>query len=79
MLQMSGGEGFIFKSLFGKTLRNSSQAIVVKTNLDCREICAGAAVVEYQQTAEPCNCHSPGDQSSSCRAFWKAGKRENWR
>ena len=48
VLQMSGGEGFIFKSLFGKTLRNSSQAIVVKTNLDCREICAVAAMVECQ-------------------------------
>jgi len=36
VLQMSGGESFIFNFLFGKTLRNSSQAVVVKKNLDCR-------------------------------------------
>ena len=52
VLQMSGGEGFIFNFLFGKTLRNSSQAVVGKKNLDCREICAVAAMVEYQQAAE---------------------------
>ena len=40
VLQMSGGESFIFNFLFGKTLRNSSHAVVVKKNLDCREICA---------------------------------------
>ena len=51
VLQMSGGEGFIFSFLFGKTMRNSSQAVVVK-NLNCREICAVAAMVEYQQEAE---------------------------
>ena len=52
VLQMSGGEGFIFNFLFGKTPRNSSQAVVVKKNLDCRETCAVAAMVEYQQAAE---------------------------
>ena len=51
VLQM-GGKGFIFNFLFGKTLRNSSQAVVVRKNLDCCEICAVAAVMEYQQTAE---------------------------
>ena len=51
MLQMSGGEGLIFNFLFGKTLRNSSDAVVVK-NLDFREICAVAAMVEYQQAVE---------------------------
>ena len=30
LLQMAGGEGFIFNSLFGMTLRSSSQAVVVK-------------------------------------------------
>ena len=50
-LQMSGGEGFIFNFMLGKTLRNSSQAVVVKKNLDCREICAVAAM-EYQKAAE---------------------------
>ena len=51
VLQMSEGEGFIFNFLFGKTLRSSSQAVVVRRNLDCREICAVAAMVEYQQAA----------------------------
>ena len=51
VLQMAGGEGFIFNLLFGKTLRSSSQAVVVRHNLDCRELCAVAAVVEYQQVA----------------------------
>ena len=45
---MTGGEGFIFYFLLGKMLRNSSQAFVVRKNVDCREMCAVAAVVEYQ-------------------------------
>ena len=48
VLQMTGGEGLSFNFLFGKTLRSSSQAVVVRKNLDCHEICAVAAVVEYQ-------------------------------
>ncbi|CAN0147179.1 unnamed protein product, partial [Laminaria digitata] len=52
VLQMSEGEGFIFNFLFGKTIRTSSQAVVVRRNLDCREICAVAAMVEYQQATE---------------------------
>ena len=44
VLQMAGGEGFTFKFLFGMTLRSSSQAMVVRKNLDCREICAVAAL-----------------------------------
>ena len=48
---MSGGEGFIFNFLFGKNLRESSQAVVVSRNTDCREICAVAAMVEYRQAA----------------------------
>ena len=50
--QMSGGEGFISNFLFGKTLQNSSHAVVVKKNQDCPEICAVATMVEYQQAAE---------------------------
>ena len=52
VLQMAGGEGSTFNFLFGKPLRSSSQAVVVRNNLDSREICAVAAVVEYQQAAE---------------------------
>ena len=52
VLQMSGGEGFVFNFLFGKRLRSSSHAIVIKKNLDFREICAVAAMVEYQQATE---------------------------
>ena len=48
VLQMTGGEGFISNFLFGKTLRSSSQAVGVRKTLDCHEICAVAAVVEYQ-------------------------------
>ena len=36
VLQMAGVEGFIFNFLFGKTLRSSFQAVVVRKNLDCR-------------------------------------------
>ena len=43
---------FTFNFLFGETLRSSSQAVVVRKNLDCRENCAVVAVVEYQQAAE---------------------------
>ena len=46
VLQMAGGEGFTFKFLFGKPFRSFSQAVVVRKNLDCHEICAVAAVVE---------------------------------
>ncbi|CAM9728164.1 unnamed protein product [Pylaiella littoralis] len=51
VLRLQGGEGFIFNFLFGKTLRSSSQAVVVKKNLDCRAICAVAAMLAYQQAA----------------------------
>ena len=40
VLQMSRGEGFIFNLFFGKTLRESSQAVVVRRSVECREICA---------------------------------------
>ena len=50
---MSGGEGFIFDFLFGKTLRESSQAVVVRRNADCRKICAVASMIEYRQAAVP--------------------------
>ena len=33
-------------------MRSSSQEVVARKNLDCREICAVAAVVEHQQAAE---------------------------
>ena len=49
---MTGGEGFTFRFLFGKTLRSASQAAVVRKNVVFREICAGAAVVDYRQAAE---------------------------
>lgn len=52
-MQTSGGKGFIFNFPSGKMLRNSSQAVVVRNNTDCREITAVAAMVEYQQAAEP--------------------------
>ena len=42
----------MFNFMFGKTLRNSSQVVVVKKNLDCREICTVAAKVEYQLAVE---------------------------
>lgn len=51
VMQLQDGDGFMFNFLFGKTLRSSSQAVVVRKNLDCREICAVAAMLEYQQAA----------------------------
>lgn len=51
VMQMRDGEGFILNFLFGKTLRSSSQAVVVRKNLDCREICAVAAMLAYKQAA----------------------------
>lgn len=45
LLPMTGGDGFISSILFGKTLRSTSQAVVGRENLDCREICAVAAGV----------------------------------
>ena len=51
VLQMSGGEGLIFNLLFGKPLRESSQAVVVRRTTDCREVCDVAAMVECQQAA----------------------------
>ena len=38
LLQMTGGERFIFNSFFGTMLRSSSQAVVARKSLDCREI-----------------------------------------
>lgn len=50
---VADNDGFVFNSMFGKkTLRKSSQAVVVGKNLDCREICAVAGVVDYRQAAE---------------------------
>ena len=46
VLQMSRGEVFIFNFLFSKMLRESSQTVVVRRNVECREICAVAAMVE---------------------------------
>ena len=51
VLQMSRGEGFIFNFLFSKLLRESSQTVVVRRNVECREICAVAAMVECRQAA----------------------------
>lgn len=52
VLKMTGGEGFMLNFLFGKALRSSSQAVVARKNLDCRDfLCAIAAVVEYRQAA----------------------------
>lgn len=47
VLQPLGGEGLIFNFLFRKTLRSSSQAVVVTNNLDCLEICAVASGRTY--------------------------------
>ena len=44
--------GIIFNLLFGNNMWITSQAVVVRRNLDCRKICAVSAVVEYQQTTE---------------------------
>ena len=49
VMQMSRGEGFFFNFIFGKNLRESSQAVVARRNTDCREICAVAAMMEYRQ------------------------------
>lgn len=49
---VAGSEGFILKFMFGKTLRRSSRSVMVRNNLDCREICEVAAVVKYRQAAE---------------------------
>lgn len=51
MLQISRGEGFTFNFLFGLTLRESSQAVIVRRNADCREISAVVAMIEYRQEA----------------------------
>ena len=51
VMQMFGGEGFIFNSLFGKNLRESFQAVVVRRNTDHRKIYAVAAMIEYRQAA----------------------------
>ena len=50
-LQVSRAEGIVFNFLLGKTLRESSQAVVVVRNAGCREICAVAAMIEYRQAA----------------------------
>ena len=53
VMQLDGGRGYIINFLFGKTLRASEkQAVVISKNTDCREICAVAAIVEYQQAIE---------------------------
>ncbi|CAM9716960.1 unnamed protein product, partial [Laminaria digitata] len=46
VLEITGG---ISNFLFGKTLRSSSQAVMLRKNLDCREVGAAAVVVEYHQ------------------------------
>ena len=51
VMQMPGGKGFIFNFLFGKNIRETSQAVVVRRNTDCREFCAVAAMIEYRQAA----------------------------
>ena len=43
VLQMTGGEVFIINFLFGKTLRSSSRAVVVKKMLDGCKVCTVAA------------------------------------
>ena len=51
VMQMSGGEGFIFNFLFEKFLRESSQAVAVRKNIDYHEICAVADMIECRQVA----------------------------
>ena len=51
VMQTSGGEGFILNFIFGQTSRKPSPAAVVRTNADCRKICAVAAMIEYRQAA----------------------------
>ena len=79
MLQMSGGEGFIFNFLFGKTLRNSFHAVVVKKNLDCREICAVAAMVEYQQAAESMHWSLAKGSGFLFPSVLEGGRKGTWR
>ena len=79
VLQMSRGEGFIFNFLFGKTLRESSQAVVVRRNVECRDICAVAAMVEYQQAATSMQRASRRAQASFFRASSRAETRGSWR
>ena len=52
VLEMTGDDPFFFNFLFGKALRKSSLAVVVRKNVDRREVCAVAAAVEYRQAAE---------------------------
>ena len=75
VLQISGGEGFIFNLMFGKMLRNSSQAVVVKKNLDCREICAVAAMVEYQKAADHAMVTRQGVRILVLKRFTRQGER----
>ena len=56
VVQISRGEGLIFNILFGKPPRESSQVVVVPRDVDCREICAVAAMIEYRQAAASMQC-----------------------
>ena len=51
IIRLPEGKGFIFNFLFGKTLRASSEAVVVLA-FDDRDICAVRGVAEYIQAAQ---------------------------
>lgn len=44
-------EGLVFNFYFGKWLRSSSHAVVVRPNLDCPEICAVNAMADCSEAA----------------------------
>ena len=52
VLGFPGGEGLIFNFHFGKTLRESSLAVVVRRNRTCPELCPVRAVQEFAIVAK---------------------------
>ena len=52
VLSLPRGEGLIFNFHFGKTLRESSLAVVVRRDRSCHELCAVRAVQEFALVAD---------------------------
>lgn len=52
VLSLPGGAGLIFNFHFGKTLRDSSLAVVVRQDRECRELCPVRAVQEFGMVAK---------------------------
>ena len=74
VLSLPGDEGLIFNFHFGKTLRESSLAVVVRRDRGCPELCPVRAVQEFAIVAkslgwEPCGgymfSHVEADGSNS--------------